>query len=54
MLSISNRYWQDSQPWDNRLWIPMDIPVEMTFEDYAAGRDPALEAIFQVIESTSR
>jgi hypothetical protein len=49
IVSISNRYWQDSQPWDNRPWIPMDVPVSLTFEAYAAGRNPALETIFAVI-----
>jgi hypothetical protein len=51
IVSISNRYWQDSQPWDNRPWIPMDIPAPLTFEAYAAGRDPALETIFTVINA---
>ena len=47
--SISNRYWQDSLPWDNRQWIAMDIPAPLTFEAYVSGRDPALEAIFAII-----
>lgn len=49
-VSISNQYWQNSQPWDNRPWISMDIPAPLTFEDYLAGRDAAMEAIFAVIE----
>lgn len=49
LVSLSNHYWQDAQPWDNRPWIEMDLPAPLTFEDYATGRDPALEAIFAVI-----
>jgi hypothetical protein len=29
---------------DDRLALPPDIPVEVTWEDYVAGRDPVLEA----------
>ncbi len=31
-------------PDDDRLELPPDIPAEVTWEDYAAGRDPVLEA----------
>jgi hypothetical protein len=43
--SLSNRYWQDSDPWDDRQWITPDIPVELTVEDYLDGVDPVLERI---------
>jgi tetratricopeptide (TPR) repeat protein len=43
--SISTRYWQDSDPGDERAWIGMDIPVELSAKDYFAGRDPVLEAV---------
>jgi hypothetical protein len=33
-------------PDDDRLALPPDIPVEVTWDDYAAGRDPVLEAAF--------
>ena len=26
--SLSNRYWQDSDPWDDRPWIAPDLPVD--------------------------
>jgi hypothetical protein len=29
---------------DDRLALPPDVPVELTWEDYVAGRDPVLEA----------
>ena len=47
--SISNRYWQDSQPHDQRPWITPAIPVPPTAADYFAGRDAALEAVFEII-----
>jgi hypothetical protein len=43
--SLSNLYWQDSDPWDDRAWIEPDLPVELTLEDYLAGRNPVLERV---------
>lgn len=45
--SLSNRYWQDSYPWDNRPWIPPDLPVELTAEEYFEGVDPVLERVLE-------
>jgi len=47
--SISTQYWQDSSPNDTRLWIPIDLPVELSAADYFAGRDPVLEAVLRRI-----
>lgn len=47
--SISNRYWQDSNPDDRRPWIAPDMPVRLTSDDYFGGRDPALEAIVRLL-----
>lgn len=49
--SISNRYWQDSQPYDQRPWIMPAVPVPPTAADYFSGRDAALEAVLEVIAS---
>jgi hypothetical protein len=43
--SISNRYWQDSDPDDDRPWIAPQVPVSLSSRDYFTGVDPALEAI---------
>lgn len=43
--SISNRFWQDSLPWDERPWIEPDLKVELTAEEYFAGVDPVLERV---------
>lgn len=45
--SISSRYWQDSDPGDDRSWIAPQIAVAPTARDYFEGRDAALEAILQ-------
>ena len=42
---VSSLYWQLSDPRDDRPWIPMAISAPLTFADYVAGRDPALEAL---------
>lgn len=47
--SISNRYWQDSQPYDQRAWITPALLVPPTAADYFAGRDAALEAVLEVV-----
>lgn len=47
--SISNRYWQDSDPDDARPFIAPRVPVGLSSDAYFAGRDPALEAIFAIL-----
>jgi thioredoxin-like negative regulator of GroEL len=37
----SIKYWQSGQ--DMRAYTPIDVAAPLTFADYAAGRDPALE-----------
>jgi hypothetical protein len=44
-VSISTLYWQDGGPFDDRPWVAPDIAVDLTAADYAAGRDPVLEAV---------
>lgn len=41
-VRTSIKYWQSGQ--DMREWTPIDIAAGYRFADYAAGRDPALEA----------
>jgi len=51
MMSISARYWQDSYPGDERIWIPVEMPVSETAEAYFAGRDAVLEALGRFLSS---
>ena len=48
VLSISTRYHEGnaSDPW---IWIPPTIPVSLSSKDYFDNRDPALQAIIQVV-----
>lgn len=43
--------WQLSYPGDARREISPDIPVQFTAADYFAGRDPALDAVWKVIDA---
>lgn len=43
--SLSNLYWQDAYPWDDRPWIAPDLPVLLTAEQYFTGVDPVLELV---------
>jgi len=45
MVRLSTLWWQDMDPRDRRLWQAPDLSTELTFTDYRAGRDPAMEAI---------
>jgi len=49
--SISTRLWQDSNPGDYRIWITPTVSVEPTAADYFAGKDAAMDAIFELIGS---
>ncbi|MDH3589980.1 MAG: hypothetical protein OEQ74_11310, partial [Gammaproteobacteria bacterium] len=40
---VSTLRWNDSAPFDDRIWILPDIPAPTTFANYLAGRDIALE-----------
>jgi hypothetical protein len=50
-VNVSDLYWQSSWPMDPRPWIAPHLYAPPTFAAYAAGRDPALEAVRSVIEA---
>ena len=47
--SISTRYWQDSNPGDDRAWITPVVPVKPTAAAYFSGEDTAMDAILRII-----
>lgn len=47
--SISNRYWQDSDPDDERPWIPPRVPIGLSSDEYFANEDPALAAVLTIV-----
>jgi hypothetical protein len=44
-VRLSTLWWQDMDPRDQRAWQAPDLSTEITFADYRAGRDPAMDAI---------
>lgn len=44
-VRVSTLGWQYWDPRDTRPWIAPEVEAPLTLADYAAGRDPALEAI---------
>ena len=50
-LSISNRYWQDSEAGDRRPAIPMDLPADLTARAWLSNQDPVLERVLREIRS---
>lgn len=49
LMSISSQLHQHSFPEDHRWWIAPDVPVSLSSKDFFSGRDPALEAINNLI-----
>ena len=49
-VSCSSRYWQFVVSVDRRQWVPPQIAVSMTSDDYLANRDPVMDAIFVEID----
>ena len=43
---VSTLPWFDSYPQDTREWVMPDVVLTTTFDDWQAGRDPALDAAF--------
>jgi hypothetical protein len=43
--------WQLSTPGDRRREISPEVPVQLTGRAYFAGQDPALDAIYRIIDS---
>ena len=48
--AFSGRRWQLSHPWDRRRSIVPQVPVQLTAKAYFAGEDPALAAVFRLID----
>ncbi len=44
-VRLSTLWWQDMDPRDKRVWQAPDLSAELTFADYRAGRDPAMDAV---------
>jgi hypothetical protein len=44
-VRLSSVYWRDWSVRENRPWVAPDMRVDVSWADYAAGRDPALEAV---------
>jgi hypothetical protein len=51
MVSISNRYWQDSDANDRRPWIAPHLPVTLSSTDWLNNRDPVLDAVLSAMAS---
>jgi tetratricopeptide (TPR) repeat protein len=45
VVGYSALYWQYSDPRDTRPWVPPTLAAELTSQDYASNRDPALDVI---------
>lgn len=53
-MSISSRWWQDSYPGDDRIWIPVEVPAPLSSDDWLEGRDPAMEALAEILTPGKR
>ena len=46
VVLVSGRY-HERAPGDTRLALTPDVPVEVSWDDYLAGRDPVLDAALE-------
>jgi hypothetical protein len=46
---VSSQFHQFSKAEDHRIWIAPHIPISLSSTDYFEGRDPSVEAIFEII-----
>lgn len=44
-VRLSSVYWRDWSVNEKRPWVDADLKAEPSWEEFAAGRDPALEAV---------
>jgi hypothetical protein len=49
--AFSGARWQLSHPWDQRRSIVPQVPVQLTAASYFKGEDPALDAVFAIIDA---
>ena len=47
---ISSQFHQSSKAEDHRIWVAPHVPVSLSSQQYFSGHDPALGAIFGIIE----
>jgi len=52
--TASALWWQYSSPRDDRPWIAPDVPAALWAADYAANRDPVLDAIMRYVPDPAR
>lgn len=45
-ILVSQYFYQNTYPWDKRIWIEPEIKFENSFEDFRKNRDVALDLIF--------
>jgi hypothetical protein len=52
-VRASTLWWQDLDPRDARGWTAPEIAAELSFADYKAGRDPALQAVIDYVPGST-
>lgn len=44
---LSFAWWQDKPQWENQDWLPPHLATDLSFAQYAANEDPALDVIWE-------
>jgi tetratricopeptide (TPR) repeat protein len=52
-VRASSLWWQDLDPRDARPWTAPEIAAELSFSDYKAGKDPALQAVIDYVPGST-
>jgi tetratricopeptide (TPR) repeat protein len=50
---ISSQFHQPSEPEDHRIWVAPHMPINLSSDEYFSGKDPSIDAIFELIGNAS-
>ncbi len=50
---LSFAWWQDKPQWENQDWLPPNLATDLSFAQYVANEDPALDAIWEYDDDSS-
>jgi hypothetical protein len=50
---VSSQFHQSGAPEDHRIWVAPHMPISLSAEEYFSGKDPSIDAIFELIGNAS-
>ena len=50
---VSSQFHQSGAPEDHRIWVAPHMPISLSSDEYFSGKDPSIDAIFELIGNAS-